>query len=53
MSFQTDLTRLPGTLPIWHGVTDAAAWQAAASAVAQAGGRLLEKLVVIQDGFDL
>ena len=37
----TDLTRLPGPLPIWHGVTDAGAWQAAASAVAQAGGRLL------------
>ena len=37
----TDLTRLPGPLPIWHGVTDAAAWQAAASSVAQAGGRLL------------
>lgn len=37
---QTDLTRLPGALPIWHGVTDAAGWQAAASAVA-AGGRLI------------
>ena len=36
-----DLTRLPGALPIWHGVTDTGGWQAAASAVTQAGGNLL------------
>jgi Ni,Fe-hydrogenase III large subunit len=32
---------LPGALPIWHGVIDAAGWQATAGAVAQAGGRLV------------
>lgn len=36
-----DLTRLPGGLPCWHGVTDSAGWQAAAGAAAQAGGRLI------------
>jgi Ni,Fe-hydrogenase III large subunit/Ni,Fe-hydrogenase III component G len=36
-----DVTALPGPLPIWHGVIDAAGWQATASAVAQAGGRLI------------
>jgi Ni,Fe-hydrogenase III large subunit len=36
-----ELTRLPGALPAWHGVTDAAGWTAAAGAVAHAGGRLL------------
>ena len=36
-----DLHRLPAPLPTWHGVADAAAWQAAAGAVAQGGGRLL------------
>lgn len=35
------LRRLPGPLPTWHGVADAAAWRAAAGAVAQGGGRLL------------
>lgn len=37
----TELTRLPGPLPVWHGVVDAAGWQAAASSVAQEGGRLI------------
>ena len=36
-----ELTRLPGALPIWHGVVDAAAWRAAADGVTLAGGRLL------------
>src|SRR4051812_4090900 len=36
-----DVARLPGALPIWHGVIDAAGWQATAAAVAQAGGRLV------------
>jgi Ni,Fe-hydrogenase III large subunit len=36
-----DLARLPGPLPTWHGVVDAAAWQAAAATVARDGGRLL------------
>jgi Ni,Fe-hydrogenase III large subunit/Ni,Fe-hydrogenase III component G len=39
--FHSELTRLPGALPIWHGVTDAADWQAAADAVTPAAGRLL------------
>jgi len=37
----TELTRLPGPLPVWHGVIDAADWQAAAIGVAQQGGRLV------------
>jgi len=36
-----DLMRLPGALPIWHGVVNAAGWHAAAGAVAQSGGRLI------------
>lgn len=28
-----DVTSLPGALPIWHGVIDAAGWQATAGAV--------------------
>jgi Ni,Fe-hydrogenase III large subunit len=36
-----DLDRLPGALPVWHGVVDGAGWQDTAGAVAQAGGRLL------------
>jgi len=36
-----DLARLPGVLPIWHGVIDGAGWQATAGTLAQAGGRLI------------
>jgi len=38
---RSELMRLPGPLPVWHGAVDAADWQAAAGSVAQQGGRLV------------
>ena len=39
-----DLRRLPAPLPIWHAQVDREAWRAAASSIADSGGRLVSRL---------
>ena len=41
LEVQSNLTPLAGPLPVWHGAVDAEGWQAAATTVSQAGGRLI------------
>jgi Ni,Fe-hydrogenase III large subunit/Ni,Fe-hydrogenase III component G len=39
--FQIELARLPGAMPVWHGLADAQQWRAACRQVREKGGRLV------------
>ena len=39
--FQFELARLPGSMPVWHGVVSAAQWRTACGQVREKGGRLV------------